>query len=42
LPDRCVANGQIDGNIYTNSTGGFTGTLNNNAGASWQTSFIDP
>lgn len=34
-------NGQIDGNIYTNSTGGFTGTLNNNAGASWQTGFID-
>jgi T5SS/PEP-CTERM-associated repeat protein len=33
--------GQIDGNIFTNNTGGFTGTLNNNAGASWQSGFID-
>ena len=33
--------GQIDGGVLTNSTGGFTGTFNNNAGASWQSGFID-
>ncbi|WP_027556498.1 hypothetical protein, partial [Bradyrhizobium sp. Cp5.3] len=34
-------NGQIYGNLYTNSTGGFTGAFNNNAGATLQASFID-
>jgi len=33
--------GQIDGSVLTNSTGGFTGTFNNNAGATWQSGYID-
>jgi T5SS/PEP-CTERM-associated repeat protein len=34
-------NGTIIGNIFTANPGLFTGTMNNNAGASWQTGFID-
>jgi T5SS/PEP-CTERM-associated repeat protein len=34
-------NGQIDGSINTSNTGAFTGTMNNNAGATWQAGFID-
>jgi len=34
-------NGQIDGSVNTSNTGAFTGTMNNNAGATWQTGFID-
>jgi T5SS/PEP-CTERM-associated repeat protein len=34
-------NGQIDGSINTSNTGAFTGTMNNNAGATWQTSYVD-
>ena len=34
-------NGQIDGSVNTSNTGAFTGTLNNNAGASWQAGHID-
>ena len=34
-------NGQIIGNVYTTNNGQFTGIFNNNAGASWQSGFID-
>ncbi len=34
-------NGQMDGSIATANTGAFTGTFNNNAGATWQAGYID-